>query len=425
MSKASPTSSPPAERDRLPLAGLLALATAGFLTMLTEAVPAGLLPQLSDSLDVSESQAGQLLTVYAAGSVVAAIPLTALTRGLPRRAVLLATIAVVAAVNLLTAVSSVYALTLVGRVVSGMAAGVQWAMLAGYAMRLVPAHLKGRALAVSMAGVPLALAFGVPVGTFAGSLLGWRYTFATMGLLAVAVTVWILWSIPPFPGEPAASRTPVRKVFALPGIAAILLAAFAFEVGHMNLYTYVASFLERSGLEDHVGPVLLVFGVASMGGLFTAGALIDRNLRAVVLGSLGLFTGCMLVFGTGGTLPVVVVGTMAFWGFTLGIAPTMFQAASARAAGASAEVAQSMVVTVLNAGMSAGAMTGGIALDAAGTASLPWLSFAVFAGALALAVTARRHAFPPPGASAPPADGGQEQSPAAAGEAEERAVTPS
>ncbi|MCZ4103030.1 MFS transporter, partial [Streptomyces sp. H39-C1] len=107
-------------QDRLPLGALLALATAGFLTMLTETVPAGLLPRVGEGLHVSDSAAGQLLTIYAAGSVVAAIPLTALMRGLPRRPVLVSTVLVVAVVNLLTAFSSSYELTLAVRAVGGM-----------------------------------------------------------------------------------------------------------------------------------------------------------------------------------------------------------------------------------------------------------------------------------------------------------------
>lgn len=53
---------------RLPLGGLLALATAGFITILTEALPAGLLPQMGRSLNVSDAMVGQLVTLYAASA---------------------------------------------------------------------------------------------------------------------------------------------------------------------------------------------------------------------------------------------------------------------------------------------------------------------------------------------------------------------
>ncbi len=49
---------PPATAERLPLAALLALATAGFITVMTEAMPAGLLPQMSSGLNVSQALSG-------------------------------------------------------------------------------------------------------------------------------------------------------------------------------------------------------------------------------------------------------------------------------------------------------------------------------------------------------------------------------
>lgn len=45
------------------------MATAGFITILTEALPAGLLPQMGSSLNVSDAMVGQLVTLYAIGSL--------------------------------------------------------------------------------------------------------------------------------------------------------------------------------------------------------------------------------------------------------------------------------------------------------------------------------------------------------------------
>ena len=72
-----------------PVRGLLALSTAAFTAVATEQLPAGLLPQMSASLQVAAGRAGFLVTGYAAASVLAAIPVTAALRGLPRRPVLI------------------------------------------------------------------------------------------------------------------------------------------------------------------------------------------------------------------------------------------------------------------------------------------------------------------------------------------------
>ncbi|MBA3411566.1 MAG: MFS transporter [Geodermatophilaceae bacterium] len=381
---------------RFPVSGLLALAATGFLTMLTETIPAGLLPQIGAGLAESPARAGQLLSIYAAGSVVAAIPFTALTRGVPRRRLLLITIVTVAAVNLLTAISSVFAVTMAGRLLAGMAAGIQWAMIAGYAMRLVDERVKGRALAISMSGIPLALAFGVPLGTLSATMVGWRTIFTAVAVLSVAAAGWVLAAVPEVPGEPARDRVPLARVLRRPGLAAVLLAAVAFELGHMTVFTYVAPVLSRAGLGHQVGAVLLVFGVAAIAGLWVTGLLIDGHLRALAIASMALFAFVMATLALVGTAPGIVVIAVAVWGFTLGGAPTVFQAASAGAARESVTVAQSMLVTVLNAGMAAGALTGGIALSSLGISALPWVGVVIFFGALVVVSGARRHAFPPP-----------------------------
>eukprot|EP01038_Epipyxis_sp_PR26KG_P000543 gene543-762_t len=137
-----------AERARLPLSGLLALAAAGFITVLTEAMPAGLLPQIGESLAVAPALVGQLVTVYAIGSLVAAIPLVAFTRGWRRRPLLMLAIGGFAIVNTVTALSTHYPLTLVARFFAGVFAGLLWALLAGHAARMVPPSMQGRAIAV-------------------------------------------------------------------------------------------------------------------------------------------------------------------------------------------------------------------------------------------------------------------------------------
>ncbi len=116
---------------RLPLPALIALALSGFVTILTEALPAGLLPQIAADLSVSQSGVGQTVTVYALGSLIAAIPLTRATQGVRRRPLLAATMLGFAIANLVTAVSASYLLTLIARCIAGISAGLLWALLGG------------------------------------------------------------------------------------------------------------------------------------------------------------------------------------------------------------------------------------------------------------------------------------------------------
>lgn len=82
----------------------------------------------------------------------------------------------------------------VARFFAGVSAGVLWGITAGYARRMVRDSLKGRAMAIAMVGTPLALALGVPVGTFLGVLFGWRTVFWIVSLMTLALIVWVVWS---------------------------------------------------------------------------------------------------------------------------------------------------------------------------------------------------------------------------------------
>ena len=135
---------------RLPVAGLLALAMTGFVAIMTETLPAGLLPMIANGLGVTDAAAGQLVTVYAAGSLVAAIPLVTATLGWRRRPVLLLSVAGLLLFNTITALSADYLLTLTARFFAGVSAGLAWGLVGGYARRLVARPLQGRALALAM-----------------------------------------------------------------------------------------------------------------------------------------------------------------------------------------------------------------------------------------------------------------------------------
>ncbi len=378
----------PPTTDRLPLRALLALTTAAFLTVLTEALPAGVLPAMSAGLGVSESATGQLVTVYAIGTAVSAIPLVAATATWSRKRLLLTSVVAFAVANTITAVSASYGLTLAARFVAGIGAGVVWALLAGYARRMVPAHLAGRAMAIVMAGLPVALSLGIPAGTFLGGLLGWRPVFWLMtGLTAVLIAAIVAF-VPDQPGQ-AAGRLPLRATLRLPGVGAVLFTTFVFVLAQTIFYTYVAPFLGAVGLGGSVDIVLLVYGVASIVGIWFVGAHIDRRLRGLtVLGTVLVAVAAAVLAVLNGNHVLVYVA-VALWGVGWGGVPTLLQTAVADAGGEQADTAQAMLVTLWNVAMAGGGVVGGVLLDEVGPTSFPWTMLALLAPVLVVVLVSR------------------------------------
>lgn len=383
------------ERDRLPIFALLALAMTGFTAILTETLPAGLLPRISEGLGVSEALAGQTVTAYAAGSLFAAIPLTAWTQGFRRKPTLLAAIVGFLFFNTITAISGNYWLTLVVRFLAGVAAGLAWGILAGYARRMVIGPLKGKALAIAMVGTPIALSLGVPAGAFLGATVGWRAAFFAMSGTTVLLIGWVLWAVPDFAGQSAHRRVSIGAVFTTPGVRPILATIFAWMTAHNILYTYVAPFAALSGMEGRVDLLLLIFGVAALFGIWMTGLLVDRMLRRLVLTSLITFVAVALAFSLFGTIPAVVIGGIVVWGLSFGGAATQLQTASADAAGDGVDLANAMITTVWNSAIAAGGIVGGILLDSSGAGSFSWVVLGLSLTALCIAFSARRHGFKP------------------------------
>ncbi|MBI0469087.1 MFS transporter [Pectobacterium parmentieri] len=381
-------------RDSLPIASLLALATAAFITILTEALPAGLLPQMAQGLAVSEAWVGQTVTIYAIGSLVAAIPLTAATQGVRRRQLLLAAIAGFVVANTVTAFSGSYLLTMTARFLAGVSAGLLWALLAGYAARMVPEHQKGRAIAIAMVGTPLALSLGVPAGTFLGNLIGWRMCFGMMSGLAVILMLWVRVQVPDFAGQPAGKRQSLGTVFIVAGVRPVLCVVLAFVLAHNILYTYIAPFLAVAGMVTQTSLVLLVFGITSLFGIGIIGVLIDRHLRALTLACSALFCLSALALGVAGDVQAVVYTAVAIWGLAFGGAATLFQTAVVRTAGEGADVAQSMLVTVWNMAIAGGGIIGGVLLERLGVAAFSPVLLVLLLIALVVVWSARQHGFP-------------------------------
>ncbi|CDG51207.1 MULTISPECIES: MFS transporter [Halomonadaceae] len=383
------------EPDRLPLAGLLALAMTSFICIVTETMPAGLLPQISQSFGISPALAGQMVTAYALGSLLAAIPLTIATRGWRRRNVLLTTVVGFLIFNSATALSTNIWLTLAARFFAGVAAGLAWSLLAGYARRMVAPHQQGRALAVAMVGTPIALSLGVPLGTFMGSVIGWRAAFWIMSALALILIAWVLAKVPDYPGQPTHERMPLLKVFTTPGVRPVLAVVIAWMLAHNILYTYIAPFVAPAGLTDRIDLVLLAFGAAALAGIWITGKLVDSFLRATVLASLAAFALTTLVFGLGTLNPLVVYLGVAVWGITFGGAATLLQTALADTAGSGSDVALSMNVVAWNSAIAGGGLLGGFLLQTWGAGSFPLALTLLLLVGLAIAWSAKIHGFRP------------------------------
>lgn len=380
MSTADTIASP----ERLPLLQLLALTLASFLATANETIPAGLLDQIATGFMTSEAWAGQTVTLCALGAGIAAIPLTVLTKKYPQRNLLLISLITFSVCNLLTALSTHFIFVLCLRFIIGLATGLAWSILATYARSMAPPHLQGRALAIAMLGIPLALALGVPLSAWLSAFIGWRNIFIILSMTALLLTMWVFIKVPNYHKNTSQRSVALKTVFTMPGVRPILFLVMAWILSHYLLYTYITPLLTDLGLKAQIDFILLVFGLSTLLGIWLIGLLVDQHLKKLIFISLTTF----LIISVLLSLSFNHLGLMLFtvftviWGLSFSGAPTLLQTVLANAARENADIAQSLLVTVFNLSFACSGIIGGILLETLGTHYFPFLITFILAVAL-------------------------------------------
>ena len=276
---------------------------------------------------------------------------------------------------------------------AGAAAGLAWALLAGYARRMVTPAQQGRALAIAMVGTPIALSVGVPAGTWLGAAVGWRLAFWIMSGATLLLIVWVLAKVPDFPGLAHHERQPFGHVLRTPGVRSVLGVVVTWMLAHNVLYTYIVPFITPAGLAGEADRILLLFGLSALAGIWLTSCTVDHALRLSVLVSLAIFAAVAGVFAIGSASPAVIMIGVTIWGLTFGGAATLLQTALADAAGEGTDVALSMNVVVWNSAIAGGGLLGGVLLETWGALSFPWIVMALAAVSFLIAWQARSYGF--------------------------------
>jgi predicted MFS family arabinose efflux permease len=353
------------------LAAAAALGAAAFCYVTCENLPIGLLPVMSASLRSSLSATGLLVTIYAVVVVVASAPLTHLTRHVPRRFLLTGLLGIFVAGTLGSAVAPGYGWLVAARVVTALSQAVFWSIAVVAAAGLFPAAERGKAVAGVMSGGALAILLGVPAGTWIGQHLGWRVSFAVLSGAGLAVGAAVVALIParrPSDNHAAAGTDPDALGYGLLVAATVLAVAGTFTAN-----TYVSAFLTRvSGLPaGDVPAVLLLCGIASLGGIGCSGLLQGRHPRAALATPPAVLAASLLglyALGTAGPAAVVLQAAESFG--VAGLAVAM-QARVLAVAPRGTDVATAVYSSAFNLGTATGPFIGGLVLSGPGLRSTP------------------------------------------------------
>ncbi|WP_326616359.1 MFS transporter [Streptomyces decoyicus] len=369
---------------------LLALTLAAFAVQTDDYIIIGVLPAVSNTVHLSETATGQLVTVYSLTYALAAPLWALLPVRIARKRALAGALTMFSAANFAVLLIDSYPMLMALRIVAALAAAVVLPSALAAASAEAPPERQGRYLATVMTGLTGAVLLGVPAGTWIGAAFGWRATFVFGGLLGICALLMLVCTLPRAESHAVEERKTLASMVRplLNGaVAVILLVTVLTVAGNLAFQTYIAPFLsEVSGVTPTALAVLLVCsGIGGLLGTQASGRLIDRYRpeRVFALTS-SLFCGAMLAFaGLWLVRPVPVVLTtvlLVFWSAAAWAVPpsiqTLMLARAGREAAGQAMAVQSSSVYIgaaLGGGVGGGVIAAGVGLIPAAAAVLAFL----------------------------------------------------
>lgn len=364
--------------------GVLAMTLCVFVLIASEFMPVSLLTPIAVDLGVSEGLAGQGIAISGALAVLTSLSLSTLAGNLNRKYLLLGMTALMALSATIIALASSYLVYMLGRALIGMAIGGFWSMSAATALRLVPQRLVPRALAIFNGGNALATVVAAPLGSYLGSVIGWRGAFFFLVPIAIVAFIWQCFSLPTMAVEkPARSSGSAVRLLSRPAVAVGLLACGVFFMGQFALFTYVRPFLETVTRVDirALSLILLTIGVAGFIGTLAIGFVLKTGLyfTLTAISLLMAIIAVALILTGNHVGPVALL--LGFWGLMATAAPTGWWTWIARTLPDDAEAGGGLMVAVIQLSIALGSTLGGLAFDHTGWQS----TFALSGGLLIVA----------------------------------------
>ncbi len=373
--------------------GVFAMSLCVFALVASEFMPVSLLTPIAGDLGITEGMAGQGIAISGAFAVLTSLSISAVAGAMDRKKLLLILTVLMGISGVIVATAPNYVTYMVGRALIGVVIGGFWSMSAAMAIRLVPASQVPKALAIFNGGNALATVIAAPLGSYLGSIIGWRGAFFALVPVAAIALVWQWIALPSMkPAARAPGSGSVFKVLKSRTIRYGMAGCGAFFLGQFALFTYLRPFLE-SVTQVNVSTlslILLVIGVAGFIGTALIGAVLKRGLYRTLILIPALMAVIALALIPFGTWVAAVVALLALWGLMATSAPVGWWSWIAEAMPHNAEAGGGLMVAVIQLSIALGSLVGGVLFDSVGYQSTFVASAAALVVAAFLAFLASR-----------------------------------
>lgn len=365
----------------------LALGVFGIIT--TEMGIIGVLPQVTQKFNISPSEAGYLVSIFALIVAISGPFLTLLASGINRKIILLTAVFMFAVSNIVYAYTTKFEVMLAFRIVPAIFHPVFFSIALVTAASLVPSEKSSQAVTKVFAGITVGFAFGVPLTSYLADKISLEAAFLFGAMISIVAFIGILVWLPSMPVQEKMSFGKQLGILRKPQLWLTILTVVVIFAAMFSVYSYFAEYL---GQVSHmngswISMMLMAFGITMIAGNFLFGNLLQKSLKKTVLLFPLIYTVIYLVIYYLGSYFIPMTAFVFIWGAVHSGGLIISQALLMTEAKEAPEFGNSLFVSFSNVGITVGTSVGGWFISRLGTHQLIWcgIMFALLAFLLIVA----------------------------------------
>lgn len=356
---------------------LIVILTVGVFGILnTEMGVIGILPSLAEHFNVSVTQAGLLVSVFALGIAISGPILPLILSGVDRRKVMLLVLGVFVVGNVVAMFTTSFTVLLIARIIPALLHPVYCSLAFTTAASSVSKEEAPKAVAKVFVGVSAGMVAGVPIASFIDSAISYEMAMAFFAIVNIIVFLATLLFVPSMPVKERLSYGDQFAVLKKPVLWISIIAVVLMNSSVFGVYSYVTEYLNivTNMSPREISLTLFLFGGANMVGNLVAGRLLARRAAHFIVISPLLLAVVYTVLFLIGSLPVPVAFITIVWGVLAGgIMANMNQYLISSAAPEAPDFANGLFISACNIGTTVGAALGGLFISGLGVKYVVWV----------------------------------------------------
>lgn len=261
------------------------LAIVAFFVGLDSLLVAPLLPVITETISIPDGSGGLLITIYALCYGITAPVFGMMSDRVGRKRMIIIGFIIFSISTFCTGLAKNFEILLLFRGLTGLSGAMIMPSIFALVGDKVTYESRGKAMGTIMGAMIGSTVIGVPIGAFLSEIGNWQWTFYSIGLLTLFLTLLInhILRNEKEREDVHVSLTetvdaPLKMTVVNISVLFALLATFLWTIGLHGMFSYIGVYYENNfGISvGKIGIVIFLAGVGSVAGNILGGKLADK-----------------------------------------------------------------------------------------------------------------------------------------------------